>query len=73
MAGRYALASETVGEIMRDLPLWNFSWELRVFPVDYALAKLLDTYLSDRRSLLALYERADKLAPTSSNGDQAAA
>ena len=48
MAGRYALANETVGELMRDLPLWNFSWELRVFTVDYALAKLLDGHLSDR-------------------------
>ena len=55
MAGRYALANETVGELMRDLPLWNFSWELRVFPVDYALAKLLDGYLSDRATMLALY------------------
>ena len=69
MAVRYALANETVGDLMRVLPLWNFSWELRLFPVDYALAKLLDDYLSHRRHNIAEWERSLFAAAGFGDGD----
>jgi hypothetical protein len=47
--GTYVLWSQPVSELLGHLPLPGGGWELRLFPADYFLLRLVDDYLSLRR------------------------
>lgn len=55
---RFAPAGETLGELMRQAPFVDFIWEVRLFPVDYALMRLVESYFELRHHRGKAWEEA---------------